>query len=380
MLLNGPASPLLATTVTPAATAAWSARDTGSSWVFGTGFPPMDSLSTFTWSCITAHSIAWMICELKNPALRPGHVQHRQAGAGRDALDLDVAPRWQRVRRVDEAGQVVGLVALRGDRARVQERLAAIGRRAGTETAEVLVVEDDVLAAGPDQIGVVRVDAVGDDADLDPGPVHDLFRGVHVHHFARLGLGQRLGRVARADLLRCIGLHTMVLRPGRERRARPAAQRGEVPQRVGDDGLDRGVGLQPADLGRGDGRGDRVDDVVAAHVRRVDLAQFGQHARLGRVGGLDPRVVAVAPLAGSPVSWFLKMMIDRCVAPAASRSTCAAVSTDLVPLNTRPGEWAATAAPLAASGSSAAVPRTAARRRPERKRMMLSVPSRNWQR
>src|SRR6516165_60335 len=68
------------------------------------------------------------------------------------------------------------------------------------------------------------------------------------------------------------------------------------------------------------------------------------------------------------------MMIERCVAWAARRSTCAAVSTDLVPLNTRPGEWAATAAPLAASGSSAAVPRTAARRRPERRRMLLSRP------
>src|SRR5580700_8368806 len=81
--------------------------------------------------------------------------------------------------------------------------------------------------------------------------------------------------------------------------------------------------------------------------------------------------------AGSPVSWFLKMMIERCVAWAARRSTWAAVSTDLVPLKTRPGEWAATAAPLAASGSSAAVPKTAARRRPERKRMVLSIPSRN---
>src|SRR5215472_11291144 len=71
MLLNGPASPLLATTVTPAATAAWSASDTGSSCVFGIGFPPIDSFRMFTWSCCTAHWTAWMICELKNPALDP---------------------------------------------------------------------------------------------------------------------------------------------------------------------------------------------------------------------------------------------------------------------------------------------------------------------
>ena len=35
----------------------------------------------------------------------------------------------------------------------------------------------------------------------------------------------------------------------------------------------------------------------------------------------------------------------------------------------RPDEWAATAVPVAASGSSAAVPKVAARRRPERRRM-----------
>ena len=42
--------------------------------------------------------------------------------------------------------------------------------RAEAEPAEVLVVEDDVLAVRPDQVWVVRVDAVGDDPDLDPGP------------------------------------------------------------------------------------------------------------------------------------------------------------------------------------------------------------------
>src|SRR5215469_12612590 len=55
MLLDGPASPLLATTVTPAATAALSAKATGSSRVFGIGFPPNDSFRTLTWSTRTAH-------------------------------------------------------------------------------------------------------------------------------------------------------------------------------------------------------------------------------------------------------------------------------------------------------------------------------------
>jgi len=50
----------------------------------------------------------------------------------------------------------------------------------GAEPAEVLIVDEDVLAAGPDQVGVVRVDAVGDDADLDAGPVSELIGSVHV--------------------------------------------------------------------------------------------------------------------------------------------------------------------------------------------------------
>ena len=71
MLLNGPASPLDATTVTPAATAALSASETGSFSVFGSGLPPIDSLRMLTWSCRTAHSMPWMIVELKNPAFGP---------------------------------------------------------------------------------------------------------------------------------------------------------------------------------------------------------------------------------------------------------------------------------------------------------------------
>src|SRR5215469_18751615 len=113
MLLNGPASPLLDTTVTPAATAAWSASDTGSSCVFGTGFPPRDSLRMFTWSCITAHSIAWMICELKNPGLDPATFSTARLAPGAMPSILMLQPAGSGC-RVDEPGQVVGLVALRG--------------------------------------------------------------------------------------------------------------------------------------------------------------------------------------------------------------------------------------------------------------------------
>ncbi len=188
--------------------------------------------------------------------------------------------------------QVVGLVALRGDRARVEERLAAVGRRADTEPAEVLVVEDDVLAARADQVRVVRVDAVGDDADLDAGPV-TIWLAASTFITWRAS-GSTSGCAGLLGQICWVGPLATPWRPRwartREGRAGPAAQRGEVPHRVGHHGPDRGVVLQPRGLGRGDRRGDRVDDVVAAHVGGVHLAQFGQHARLGRVGGLDPRV------------------------------------------------------------------------------------------
>ena len=71
MLLNGPLSPLDTMTVTPAAIAALSAIETGSLAALGCGLPPKDSLRMLTWSCRTAHWIAWMIVELKNPGPEP---------------------------------------------------------------------------------------------------------------------------------------------------------------------------------------------------------------------------------------------------------------------------------------------------------------------
>ncbi len=54
-MLNGPASPEATTTVVPARTAMSLNRLTASSEVTsGKGFEPNDSLSTFTWSTLTA--------------------------------------------------------------------------------------------------------------------------------------------------------------------------------------------------------------------------------------------------------------------------------------------------------------------------------------
>src|SRR5215471_303574 len=67
IVLVKPASPLLATTVIPAATAFAFAIWTASSRSSGNGLAPNDSLITFTWSCSTAQSIAWMMVESNAP-------------------------------------------------------------------------------------------------------------------------------------------------------------------------------------------------------------------------------------------------------------------------------------------------------------------------
>src|SRR5215472_4190542 len=67
IVLVKPASPLLATTVMPAATAFALAIWMGSLRSSGKGFAPNDSLITFTWSCSTAQSIAWITVESNAP-------------------------------------------------------------------------------------------------------------------------------------------------------------------------------------------------------------------------------------------------------------------------------------------------------------------------
>src|SRR5215472_686277 len=66
IVLVTPASPEDAATVTPALTAASSARLTRSRLALsGNGLPPNDSLSTLTWSWVTAQSIPTSSTELK---------------------------------------------------------------------------------------------------------------------------------------------------------------------------------------------------------------------------------------------------------------------------------------------------------------------------
>jgi hypothetical protein len=80
---------------------------------------------------------------VQRPRVAARRVEHCEAGAGCDPLDLDVAPRRQRMSGVDEGGEVIGLPSLRSDDARCAERLPPVGWGAGAEPAEVPVVEDD---------------------------------------------------------------------------------------------------------------------------------------------------------------------------------------------------------------------------------------------
>ncbi len=223
-------------------------------------------------------------------------VEHRQTGARGEALDPNVAASRQRLRRVDELRQVVDLVALRGDEARGEEGQQAAGHREGTIPAEVLEVEDDVLAVRPDEVGVARVDAVGDDPDLDAGAVRDLVSGVDVHQRPRLGLDQWLGRVARADLLRIVGgIGVMATQDLGRQRARPVVDRTQAPERVRHDRPDRRVRPEPLDLGRRDRRPDRVDDVEAPDVGSVQLGELSEHRRLGGPDSADPQPRGAPP-------------------------------------------------------------------------------------
>ena len=128
---------------------------------------------------------------------------------------------------------------------------------------------------------------------LMPDPFTIWFGGVHVHHLARLGLDQRLGRVARADLLRGSGLRRRA-GPGARRRGKigPAPLPSEAKRRMASGTTAWTAELRFSRLASAE---EIVADIASmmwklAHVRGVHLPQFGHHACLGGVGRLDPRV------------------------------------------------------------------------------------------
>src|SRR5262249_46208340 len=96
---------------------------------------------------------------------RTEYVQADQAGAGSHPQYPDPA----RPGQATETGNVVDVPTLRCDRAGVKERLAAVGRRVRARAAEVLVVHEHVPAIDPYEVRVIRVQAVGDERDLDAG-------------------------------------------------------------------------------------------------------------------------------------------------------------------------------------------------------------------
>src|SRR5262249_41144173 len=95
---------------------------------------------------------------------RTEDVQADQARTRSDAEDPDPAGNAE---RAAVGGDVIDVPALGGDGTRVKKCLATTGRGARAGAAEVLVVDEDVLAVGADEVLVVRVDAVSDVRDLD---------------------------------------------------------------------------------------------------------------------------------------------------------------------------------------------------------------------
>ena len=64
------------------------------------------------------------------------------------------------------AGDVVGLSTLSRYGGSVEEGLEPPGRRRGAIAAEVLVVDEDVATVGTDEVWVVNVESVCDEAHL----------------------------------------------------------------------------------------------------------------------------------------------------------------------------------------------------------------------
>ena len=177
---------------------------------------------------------------------------------------------------------------LGGDRTGVEERLGATGRRVRARAAEVLVVDEHVLAVGPDEVGVVDVEPVGDEPDLDAGAgVAETLRGRTV--------SGRLRGVDGLDGLR-VQLHLAGGRahvgeaPASAARAAAVAlgqrHRGRRDQRnlrVGDDLGHGRVGREPLGLAPAHVRRHGVDELEALDVGGMSESELG-HDRVLQLG------------------------------------------------------------------------------------------------
>ncbi len=202
-----------------------------------------------------------------------------KAGAGGDTLDADEARTVERQRA--EVADVVDLAALRGDRRRVAERLRAAGRRRRAEAAEVLEVDEHVLAVGANEIGIVGVERVGDPTYGDactgdperPGRLDARVLGVDPHRPERLWLELHLPGGRAGARKRCGARLGGFADPiGRRRR--------EVDDAVGNDLGHGRIRPQRRDLRRGHGRRYGVERGEAVHPQRVRGGQFMEHLRL----------------------------------------------------------------------------------------------------
>ena len=279
-----PASPVEATTVTPAAMAAASAAAITSWAVDGSGLPPKDWLRTLTWSVVDGILDRLQEAGRARDAGRLAEdLEADQADAGSLALDADLAG------AVEHAGaevrHVVDLVALRADRAGVEEGLAAGGRRVQPVTGEVLVVAEDAVTVA-DEVRVVDVDALGHERHLDAGAVvAERARGLGSGNVG-IGVGDPQGFWAELHRVR-VGRAYPGGRGGLRRGGRGSVRGGGglVDHGVGNDLGDiavggQGVGLGLADLGRY-----RVDEGVRGVDRATGLADPAGQGGDGAVGG-----------------------------------------------------------------------------------------------
>src|SRR5207245_10590545 len=108
---------------------------------------------------------------LRTEDLEPDHLYARG-----HAADLDQTRGRMPVGRNDEVIDVVGPVALRGDRPGVDAGFSTAGRGIGPLSGDVLVVDEHMLAVRTNELWVVDVESIGHIGDTHALAGNDVLR------------------------------------------------------------------------------------------------------------------------------------------------------------------------------------------------------------
>ena len=206
---------------------------------------------------------------------RAEDVQSDQARSGSDAENPNVA-------RLGQAGvevlEVVDLPALRGDRTRVLECLAPIGRSRCPGSAEVLVVDEHRLTVGSNEVRIVDVETVSNEPDLYAGTRVAQCLGRWGAAGIRCRVDREHGLWVELDLT-ALGAGVPqgpCTTTGPQGRGNTRGAVGHRDRLVGNNAGHVGVLRKPLGLTGTHGGGKGIDQAVGGDVGRVGLLQFAR--------------------------------------------------------------------------------------------------------